>query len=147
MTSKDLVFSPGGVFHCHLPVRHAAHSSDPRTLSSRGSARSTVLPSAGSLEAHGPSGKGFLTYCYSVKSMDESLLLGSTGLDGGRVTDPLLIQRGRGLLDCAGQLQHLQQQLLQVSGPQCLTARSCAIFITHPLPAHGFTGCVVFCRD
>lgn len=79
--------------------------------------------------------------------MDESLLLGSTGLDGGRVTDPLLIQRGRGLLDCAGQLQHLQQQLLQVTGPQCLTARSCAIFITHPLPAHGFTGCVVFCRD
>lgn len=79
--------------------------------------------------------------------MDESLLLGSTGLDGGRVTDPLLIQRGRGLLDCAGQLQHLQQQLLQVSGPQCLTAGSCAIFITHPLPAHGFTGCVVFCRD
>lgn len=79
--------------------------------------------------------------------MDESLLLGSTGLDGGRVTDPLLIQRGRGLLDCAGQLQHLQQQLLQVTGPQCLTARSCAIFITHPLPAHGFTGCVVLCRD
>lgn len=79
--------------------------------------------------------------------MDESLLLGSTGLDGGRVSDPLLIQRGRGLLDCAGQLQHLQQQLLQVTGPQCLTARSCAIFITHPLPAHGFTGCVVFCRD
>lgn len=45
-------YFPGGVFHCDLPLCDAAHSFDPRTLSSRGSTRSAVLSSARTLTTY-----------------------------------------------------------------------------------------------
>lgn len=112
---NDFSFFTGGVFHCYLPLCDVAHSFDPWTLSSWSSTRSAVLSPAWPLTTHQPSRRSLMIYCNSVGFClykCTHCFFVWTGLDGGRGSDLLLIQCGCGFLNCARQLQHLQQQLL-----------------------------------